>query len=573
MPVHDRREKIDTLVNERGYAKVGELAKQFQVSEMTIRRDLDRLSEQRRIQRTFGGAAALGTQQPDISSQDELDLSTKPKGKLVDRVDVLVASSVNPRYDSVLVERFSKKRIPVLAESLVLPRTDSFVGIDNHSAGLELGRWAGRYALEHWDGKAVTLDLTYQLSNTQMRSRSFIKGVQEIIPEAVERLSLNAKSRYETAYQLTRDALTVHKDINIIFAINDITALGAMHACRDLQIDPNDIMVLPFGLEGDTFKDALFEGEYCQAGLAMFPEIVGAVCVEAAILAFNREPLPAQFVTPYGILTRETLPHWYTREDTGWKLRMDTVSERLELPLDIVTCEPTPDRRLPERIGFIVPFMKHEWYQNLTKTMGSYAHQLGIQVEIFDVDKDLANELDLSRREIARQAAGLVEAGEVILLDEGQLAIYLAEELKTSGGVTVITNSIQVFDIMKHNPEIILILTGGAYRRSSQLLVGPTAEGALGELRADKLFLTVAGISFNFGLSHTSISEVTIKQAMIRSAREIILLADHTFFGQEATVQVAPLSVVHQLITDDALPASTRLDLSEAGIQVTLAAI
>jgi DeoR/GlpR family transcriptional regulator of sugar metabolism len=573
MPVHDRREKIRTLVNERGYAKVSELAEQFQVSEMTIRRDLDHLSEQNHIQRTFGGAAALGTQQPDINLQDELNFSTKPKGKLVDRVDVLVASSINPRYDSVLVERFSKKRIPVLAESLMLPRTDSFVGIDNQSAGLELGRWAGRYAMEHWNGKAVILDLTYQLSNTQMRSRSFIKGVQEIIPEAVERLSLNTKSRYETANQLTRDALTVHKDINIIFAINDITALGALHACRDLQIDPDDIIVLPFGLEGDTFKDVLVEGEYCPAGLAMFPEIVGAVCVEAAILAFNREPLPTQFVTPYGILTRETLPQWYTREDTGWKLRMDTVCERLDLPLDIVSYEPTPDRRLPEHIGFIVPFMKHEWYQNLIKTMDSYARQLGIQVEIFDVDKDLANELDLRRREIARHAAGLVEAGEVILLDEGQLAIYLAEELKTSCDITVITNSIQVFDILKHTPDMILILTGGAYRRSSQLLVGPTAEGALGELRADKLFLTVAGISFNFGLSHTNISEVTIKQAMIRSAREIILLADHTFFGQEATVQVAPLSVVHQLITDYALPASTRLDLSEAGIQVTLAAI
>ena len=104
-------------------------------------------------------------------------------------------------------------------------------------------------------------------------------------------------------------------------------------------------------------------------------------------------------------------------------------------------------------------------------------------------------------------------------------------------------------------------------------MVGPTAEGALRELRADRLFLTVAGVSFNFGLSHTTVSEVTLKQAMIRSAREVILLADHTYFGLESTIQVAPLTVLHQLITDDALPASTRLDLSEAGIQVTLAVL
>ena len=71
-------------------------------------------------------------------------------------------------------------------------------------------------------------------------------------------------------------------------------------------------------------------------------------------------------------------------------------------------------------------------------------------------------------------------------------------------------------------------------------------------------FLTVSGIAFEFGLSHTNISEVTIKQAMIRAAREVILVADHSSFGQESMVQVAPLNVVHKVITDDALPASVR---------------
>ena len=103
------------------------------------------------------------------------------------------------------------------------------------------------------------------------------------------------------------------------------------------------------------------------------------------------------------------------------------------------------------------------------------------------------------------------------------------------------------------------------------MMVGPTAEGALRELRADKLFLTVSGASLNFGLSHTNISEVTMKQAMIRSAREVILLADHTYFGQESIIQVAPLTVVNKLITDDVLPASVRLDLTKLGIQIILA--
>jgi DeoR family fructose operon transcriptional repressor len=102
------------------------------------------------------------------------------------------------------------------------------------------------------------------------------------------------------------------------------------------------------------------------------------------------------------------------------------------------------------------------------------------------------------------------------------------------------------------------------------MLVGPTAEGALKELRADKLFLMVSGITLDFGFYHHTFSEVTIKQAMIRSAREVIVLADHTAFGAEVGIQVAPLEVAHKLITDDALPPNIRLDISKTGIQIIL---
>ncbi len=101
--------------------------------------------------------------------------------------------------------------------------------------------------------------------------------------------------------------------------------------------------------------------------------------------------------------------------------------------------------------------------------------------------------------------------------------------------------------------------------------MGPPAEGALKELRADKLFLMVGGISLDFGLSHTNISEVTVKQAMIHSAREVILLADHTSFSTKSIIQVAPLSVVDVLVTDDALDPSMRLNISKMGIRLLLA--
>jgi DeoR/GlpR family transcriptional regulator of sugar metabolism len=568
---NERRERIVAIVDERGYMAVKDLSEICQVSEMTVRRDLEWLDSQGRLQRTFGGAASLASRTGDHPGIEWAKPSNHVGGMLVDRVNVLVATSVNPTYDGLLIDRVRKKNIPIVAESLSVQDAVTVVAVDNFSAARELGRWAGEYASQHWEAPPGVLDLTYHLSNTQARSRGFMSGLRQIIPAVDDPLSLNAQSRYDTAYQLTRDALAVRPEINIVFAVNDVSAWGAINACRDLHLDPQKVIVLTFGLEGDTLKDALLAGEYCKAGLAMFPEIVGPTCVEAAILAYNHHPLPDQLITPFAVLTSQDLPTWYARSGAGWHLRGEVVGERLVIPLPLESAPLPGGARFPGRIGFVVPFKEHEWYQNLSTTMQVYASRYHIEFEIVDVQKSLEDEIDLSRRVIARCAAELVQPGDVILIDGGPLASYLAEALLGRESLTIITNSMPAFDILRENPENILLLTGGAFRSSSQVLVGPTAEGALRELRVDKLFLSVAGITLDFGLSHTHISEVTIKQAMIRSAREVILLADHTLFGQESFVQVAPLAVVHKLITDDALPASTRLDLTKMGVQVVLA--
>jgi DeoR/GlpR family transcriptional regulator of sugar metabolism len=567
-----RLEQITELVEDRGFISVTDLSRILDVSEMTIRRDLGELDRQKRIKRTFGGAASLRTGLTTEPTTIESDLSVQQASSLVERVDVLIATALNPKNDGVLLETISsKKTMPIIAESLSIQNEATVVAVDNYQAGFALGNWAGEYACRRWEGVASVLDLTYYLANTQLRSRGFLDGVTQAAGQVKMILSLDAQSRLETAYQLTRDALTVHPDINLIFTINDITAWGAIRACKDLAIDPQDLAVATFGLEGDTLKDALLAGEYCQAGLAMFPEVVGPVCVEAAILAFNRQPLAAQLITPFAVLTAANLGEYYHRTPAGWQILWNKLCAERALPLDIFRETSSNASSLPRRIGLVVPFREHEWYQNLSKTMQAQADRYGIDFEIIDVHQSLKDELDVRRREIARLAAKEVQKEDVIILDAGPIATDLAEALLDKEDITVITNAIPVFEILRANSDITIILTGGVHRQSSQTLVGPTAENALRELRADKLFLTTAGISLGFGLSHTHLSEVTMKQAMIRSARQVILLADHSNFEQESVIQIAPLTVVHKIITDDVLPASLRLELTKMGIEIQLA--
>src|SRR5262245_50256089 len=141
MRTKERLDHIAGLVEDRGFLSVVELSRLCAVSEMTIRRDLDQLDQQKRLQRIYEGAASLRGPLADPAPS-----ANKSERFLVDRVDVLVASSVNPTYDRSLLERIGKKNIPIIAESLAIRRDESVVTVDNYQAGVELGRWAGQYA-------------------------------------------------------------------------------------------------------------------------------------------------------------------------------------------------------------------------------------------------------------------------------------------------------------------------------------------------------------------------------------------------------------------------------------------
>jgi DeoR/GlpR family transcriptional regulator of sugar metabolism/ABC-type sugar transport system substrate-binding protein len=572
MPVKttSRYERIATLVNENGFLSVTELSRLCEVSEMTIRRDLELLDAQHRIRRTYGGAVSLHTESGNGNNGHAGELVPENEVLLIDQVDVLIATSVNPYYDGLLIDRTSKKNIPIIAESIEMRNQLTEVAVDNYQAAMDLGVWAGKHLVEQGVEKAYLLDLTFHQPNTQKRSRGFIDGLTKTCSSEVV-LSINAQSRYAMAYQLAYDALTVYPQINLIFAINDTIAKGAIDACRNLNIDPTRMNVITFGLEGDTFKNELMaENSYCKVALAMFPEIVSFTCIEAAIAAFNHKPLPKKFITPHVVLTSKTLTDYYTHTSKGWELNWVFARENLNIPIKPESDAVHSTVSLPNQIGFLVPFTEHEWYKNLTAQVINYAEQYKIRVQVIDADQNVRDEVEIRRRQIASKAATLVDSGDVVLIDGGPIAGYLAEELKKKKDITVITNSVTVLDALNHTIGITLISTGGTVRYSSQVMVGPTAEGALKELRADKLFLMVSGISLDFGLSHQPISEITIKQAMIRSTHEVILLADHTSFGEETGIQVAPLSVVNRLITDDALPPSMRLNISKAGIQITI---
>ncbi|MEU6992180.1 DeoR/GlpR family DNA-binding transcription regulator [Streptomyces sp. NPDC046465] len=179
--------------------------------------------------------------------------------------------------------------------------------------------------------------------------------------------------------------------------------------------------------------------------------------------------------------------------------------------------------------------------------------------------------LELTAKEdIARTAASLVAPGTAIALSGGTTTYALAHHLLDVPDLTVVTNSVRVADVFhsaqrtsgQRQGAATVVLTGGV-RTPSDSLVGPVADQAIGALHFDVLFLGVHGISLEAGLSTPNLAEAETNRRLVRSARRVVVVADHTKWGTVGLSSFAALSQVDTLVTDAGLPAQARVEISE----------
>lgn len=168
---------------------------------------------------------------------------------------------------------------------------------------------------------------------------------------------------------------------------------------------------------------------------------------------------------------------------------------------------------------------------------------------------------------IARTAAATVEDGEVVLLDIGTTTLQLARRLH-GRSITVATSNLAVYEELKDDPEVSLVLLGGQVRRNYRSLVGHLTESSLRHLYADRLFLGTSGVLPDGRVLDTTDVEVPVKQAMLASARHVVLLATARKFPGTGTARVCGPQELDALITNHASDPGTLAVFREAGVEV-----
>lgn len=563
MITHERSVLILRLLRERGVLTIARLAQLVgDVSEVTIRRDANRLAKLGLLQRTRGGVVQV----EDVEERD-YGAADREAGSHDDAIgfaiyDAIILSPVEGRGALALRNQIKRMPVPFIAESA--PQEGGvYLGPNNWAAGYALGCLAAREA-----GAAASRVLVVAhdgLPNTVARADGFVAGLRSTLGRDPRVFRVNGNGEYRYAHSAANDALLAHPDIGMIFGVNDHSILAALDAAAECGLA---LPAYSIGGEGDAILAALREENgNLRACAALFPQIVGRKAIDLVALALDGRTLPAEVFTPFALLTRANLDEYYERRDGKFELRPAIIA-KLDTGPEV---PPRPPGRRRPCVNFMPHFPAHDWYRNVTRTMQSRAAALGLDLVVSAPQAGIAREIKRLRHSIAVAAAARVQPGDTILIGPGEACLLLARELHDKPGLTVVTNSFAVLKTLSGRSGLKVILTAGEYQEKDNCLVGPSLAALFELMRVDTAFLAVDGVSADFGLSSSDERIARALQRFVNAARSVTVLADHILIGFDANHRIAEIGSASELITDGATLPAQRLALASLGVRVTLA--
>ncbi|MBN2322285.1 MAG: DeoR/GlpR transcriptional regulator [Spirochaetes bacterium] len=172
------------------------------------------------------------------------------------------------------------------------------------------------------------------------------------------------------------------------------------------------------------------------------------------------------------------------------------------------------------------------------------------------------------KRQIGEKAVRFVEAGKLIFIHGGSTTLELARRLPEEVNLQVMTNSLQVMEVLSEKENVDLLCTGGILNRISNTYYGPHSELLLDNTNIDILFMGSNGVSITNGLSEFDFNVASLKKKIIERSKLKILLVDSHKFNVERSSSYARIEDFDVVITDDKVDRRIYDRLEELNIRV-----
>ncbi|WP_221181442.1 DeoR/GlpR family DNA-binding transcription regulator [Histidinibacterium lentulum] len=199
---------------------------------------------------------------------------------------------------------------------------------------------------------------------------------------------------------------------------------------------------------------------------------------------------------------------------------------------------------------------------------GAYLNSVPAQVASLALHHRV--EMDRKAR-IGALAASLVKDGETLILDAGTTTTEIATRLTRHADLTVITNALNIAMILGSVPGFAVHMPGGQFKPPTLSLSGDKSVEYFRDILAGRLFLATAGVDVRLGLTYPGFADLQLKEAMIRAAQHVYLVADSTKISKASFTRLGDLDLIQTFITDEGISDADARDFEARGIEVLIA--
>lgn len=171
---------------------------------------------------------------------------------------------------------------------------------------------------------------------------------------------------------------------------------------------------------------------------------------------------------------------------------------------------------------------------------------------------------------IARACAADIPEGACIFLNIGTTTEAVARALLNHTTLSVVTNNLNVANILSPNDGIEVMVAGGTLRRSDGGLIGAMTTKLIAQFKFDYAVIGCSALDEDGDILDFDIQEVDVSQTIISRARATFLVSDTTKFDRTAPVKIASLADMDRIYTEAPLAASLTKACAEwqTGIKV-----
>lgn len=157
---------------------------------------------------------------------------------------------------------------------------------------------------------------------------------------------------------------------------------------------------------------------------------------------------------------------------------------------------------------------------------------------------------DDEKRRIAIAAARELPDSGSVIIDSGSTAKRFVEAIPVDTQVRFVTNSLLISQSLSERTDADVIVIGGKVRKNTLAMVDSHAIEAIEPIHVDTVFMSADAASATAGLTTPYQEEAAWKRAIIRSARRVVMLLDHSKFDQEHFMRFARWTDIDVLVTN-----------------------